>query len=77
MRVLLSFLMVLTTPFCAHAHLGHVGELAGHGHLIGIAAGIAAAALAALIAKAHLSDKEDEDTTEEDEPVSEPDTAGA
>ena len=77
MRVFLSFFMVFVAPVSAHAHLGHVGELAGHGHLIGIAAGVAAAVLAALIAKNHLSDKEDEEATDDGEPETEPETAGA
>jgi|GEM_PF-3539370 len=36
----------------AFAHGGHVGELAGHAHWVGVAATVGAAALAALIAKA-------------------------
>lgn len=40
---------VLTSP--AFAHLGHVSELAGHGHIIAIGAAIAAAILAGLIVK--------------------------
>ena len=36
--------------FPAHAHWGHVGELAGHGHLIAIGAAAAAAAIAAALA---------------------------
>ena len=48
----------------ANAHWGHVGELAGHGHLIGIGALAAAAALAAVLAKPK-SEKIDEEVAEE------------
>ena len=38
----------------AMAHWGHLGELAGHGHLAGLALGAAAAVMAAaLVAKGH------------------------
>ncbi|MEP3265335.1 MAG: DUF6732 family protein [Hyphomicrobiales bacterium] len=40
---------VLASP--AFAHIGHVGEVAGHGHIIVIGATIAAGLLAGLIAK--------------------------
>lgn len=45
----------MTTP--AYAHLGHVGELAGHGHLAGIAALGAAAVIAAALAARKLKQK--------------------
>ncbi|MGI9512690.1 MAG: DUF6732 family protein [Anderseniella sp.] len=41
----------------AYAHLGHMGELAGHGHLAGIAALGAAAAIAAALAARKLKQK--------------------
>ncbi len=44
-------LCCLAAPSTAFAHVGHVGELAGHGHLIGLAGLAAAAAMAALLAK--------------------------
>ena len=40
-------LLLIASP--AHAHLGHVGEVAGHSHWIGVAATGAAAALAIAI----------------------------
>lgn len=43
--LLVSFLLLLTNQ--AMAHGGHVGELAGHSHLVGWAAIIGAAGLAA------------------------------
>lgn len=58
------FLMstVLTTP--AYAHLGHVGELAGHAHWVGLGAVVVAGALAAAIGK--LTDKDQGEETEEE-----------
>lgn len=54
---------VFATP--AFAHLGHVGELAGHAHWVGLGALVVAGALAAAIGK--LTDKSsDEDELEED-----------
>lgn len=40
--------VLLAVPDLAYAHLGHVGELAGHGHLIGLA-GLAAAGAGAVL----------------------------
>ena len=45
----------------AHAHAGHVGELAGHAHWVGLAAVLGAAALAALVAKAGKKKPADEE----------------
>ncbi len=42
----------------ANAHLGHVGEVAGHGHIAGIAALGAAAAIAAVLAARKLRQKQ-------------------
>jgi hypothetical protein len=50
MRALL-FAIPLLVPATAHAHLGHLGELAGHSHWLAIGAGVSAAAIAALLAK--------------------------
>jgi hypothetical protein len=63
----LSFLTLMIFALAsapAHAHWGHVGELAGHGHVIAIGAAAAAAALAAAIA---LTKPEKEDAEEEAE----------
>jgi hypothetical protein len=56
----------------AHAHWGHVGEVAGHGHIIGIGALAAAAALAAALAaargkRAEQAEDDDEETSAEGE----------
>lgn len=62
-------------PNHAFAHVGHIGEVAGHGHLIAIGATVAAAALAALVArgakKRHEEDKSEEADVEADEPSTE------
>ena len=53
----------------AHAHFGHLGELAGHSHWIGLAGLAAAAATAALIARGRrrTEDKEAADAPEDEE----------
>ena len=51
----------LLSAGAAHAHGGHVGELAGHFHWAGIAATLAAAALAALVAGAGKRRKTDQE----------------
>ena len=52
-------------PGLAHAHAGHVGELAGHSHWIAMGALAAAAALAAIVATKprKKNDKEPEGET--------------
>ena len=67
--LLVSF---LATTTCANAHLGHIGEVAGHAHWIGIGAVIVAGALAGLIGKG-LVQSEDE---VEDAPSEEIDAEG-
>lgn len=59
------FLMALVcfVP-AARAHMGHVGELAGHAHWVGVAAVLGAAALAALVAKAGQKAEQDSDDIE-------------
>ena len=58
MRLFAILFTLAATP--AHAHLGHVGELAGHGHWIGLGA-LGAAALAAwLSGKGKRADAEAE-----------------
>lgn len=43
------FFFAFATP--AFAHMGHVGEVAGHSHWVGLAAALGAAAIAALAHK--------------------------
>ncbi len=58
-----AFIMPATS---AHAHWGHVGELAGHGHIVGIAALAGAAALAAALAAARGKRAEENEEEAED-----------
>ncbi len=62
-RIALSGLLTILTPSVALAHVGHVGELAGHTHWVGVAA-LAGSALIAGIA-AWAGRKSDEADTEE------------
>ncbi len=69
MRLLISFfLIILLSSTAARAHLGHMGELAGHSHWIALGAGVVAAALAAVLGKRRLqeTDKQDNSETEEE-----------
>ncbi len=59
--ILLTLLAAPLAPGSAQAHIGHIGELAGHGHLLGIGALAAAAALAAALARARKRDREAEE----------------
>jgi len=61
------FIAVLATP--AHAHLGHLGEVAGHGHWIGLGAIAGAAILAGLLGKGKGKDADAE--PEQNEPEAE------
>ncbi|MEM7463674.1 MAG: DUF6732 family protein [Pseudomonadota bacterium] len=56
----------------AHAHLGHLGEVAGHSHWIGIGAVAAAAAIGVLVARPRKDKPAEEAATDED-PEVEPD----
>lgn len=65
---MLRTLMTLTALFIstpAFAHMGHVGELAGHAHWVGLGAVLVAGALAAAIGKLKDSDVEEEVDEEE------------
>lgn len=48
-RRILILLTTALAPVSAHAHVGHVAEVAGHAHWIGLAAAAGAAGLAALL----------------------------
>jgi hypothetical protein len=56
-------LILCLTPVPAYAHLGHLADVAGHGHWIGLAAGAAAAAAAAWGLRGR---KDEEDDVEEE-----------
>ena len=73
MRTLLSLLLVsfgatAWTTTAANAHAGHLGELAGHAHWLGLGAAAIAAALAAIVA---AQPKHDDDETVEDDETAE------
>ena len=65
--------MVGLSPVAAFAHWGHLGELAGHGHLV--AAGLAAAAAVAAAGLAVIK-PQDAASTSDDAEAEEPNNAG-
>jgi len=68
-RIFLAIAFI-ATPGAALAHVGHVGELAGHDHWIAIAAvGIAAAVWAAGKLKDKAEKAPEEDAAEDAEPA--------
>lgn len=72
-RILLAGLAAVT-PTAALAHAGHLGELAGHSHWIGVAALAGAALVAGVIALKDRKRKQENDTPESD--VEDTETAG-
>ena len=67
MRIILfSIIVYLGGLLPSYAHWGHVGELAGHGHVIAIGALAGAAALAAALRRPKRDDTEPQEETEED-----------
>ena len=58
-RLLPLTCVILCAPLPAVAHIGHVAEVAGHGHLVAIGVVIAAAVLGGLIVKAPKSQEID------------------
>lgn len=64
---------LLLVPGPALAHFGHLGEVAGHGHILGWGALAAAAALAAALARRGKPKKENDES--EPEPAEEAETA--
>lgn len=72
-RILLAGLAAVT-PTAALAHAGHLGELAGHSHWIGVAALAGAALVAGVIALKDRKRKQEDDTPESD--VEDTETAG-
>lgn len=57
--LVLNISILLAATNSAFAHAGHVGELAGHAHWIGVAAVLGAAAIAAVLAKGRKADDEE------------------
>ncbi len=76
LRLIFSFFLILISSVSAHAHLGHLGELAGHSHWIALGAGTVAAAIAAALGKRKM-DKEKEEAIEDADEQPEAETAGA
>ncbi|MCV0425845.1 MAG: hypothetical protein K5905_10250 [Roseibium sp.] len=70
-RTLLAGLSAALLPTSAFAHGGHLGELAGHSHWVGVAALAGAALVAGLVALKGRKTKETDETQdvqgEEDE----------
>ena len=73
-RYLGCMIVAACVPHTAFAHVGHIGELAGHGHLIGLAGLAGAAVMAGLLAKwgkktdasVKANDESDEPQTEDE-----------
>ncbi len=72
----LFLLSALILPSAASAHGGHIGELAGHSHWIGVAALAGAAAIAAVVA-AKSRKKDDKAETSEPDTVAEDEVEAA
>lgn len=49
----------------AHAHWGHVGEVAGHGHWIAVGGLVVAGILAGLLGKKHYDEAKSDDAEQE------------
>lgn len=65
MRIL-SILMTAIFATPAMAHIGHIGEVAGHGHLIGAIAIGLAGALAVLVGPKRGKDEDEEEISDEE-----------
>ena len=67
-RVLVTIAASVTPVVSAKAHIGHVGEVAGHGHLVGIGLVAASAVLAGWLATRengeNSADQDDADEAE-------------
>ena len=60
--------MLIFMTASAQAHVGHLGELAGHSHWLGLGAVVVAGVLAAVVRKASKKQKEeDEEITDGEE----------
>ncbi len=78
LRVLLLSLSTFLVPNFAMAHLGHLGDVAGHSHWIAWGVGLAAAVLAALLGKGKVKEGEaDTQSDADNEEQPEPEHAGA
>ncbi len=66
MKILAFLLSMVATP--AFAHAGHIADVAGHAHWIGLGAALGAAALAGWLG---AKGKRDDDAADDEEPESE------
>ena len=64
MRTALTLSLAITPTF-SHAHIGHIGEIAGHGHWIGLGAIALAGLLGWIGAKSSESEPEEQEPEEE------------
>ena len=63
-RIILTSLVLALAPSTAFAHGGHLGELAGHAHWVGVAALAGAALVAGVVALKDRKKKQAEDAPE-------------
>ena len=75
LRLAITCIPFVLSPTIVHAHLGHIGELAGHGHWIGIGAIAIAAGLAAASAAIGRTGNQEQDAGPESEIEDEGDDA--
>ena len=73
-HLIFAGLTAVLLPTSAHAHAGHIGELAGHAHWVGAAALAGAALIAGVIALKDRKKKQDETGPEAE--AEDADTAG-
>ena len=71
MRLLISFFLILFSGTAAQAHLGHMGELAGHSHWIVLGAGVVAAVLAAALGKRKIREAAKQESSGSEEETEE------
>ena len=68
-RLFFAILFIFCGARLAHAHAGHLGELAGHAHWLGLGAVVVSGTLLALLAKAKSKAESDDDTESEPEDI--------
>ncbi|MEO0329921.1 MAG: DUF6732 family protein [Pseudomonadota bacterium] len=68
MRTLVTLLIFLNSSLTANAHVGHLGELAGHAHWVGAGAVIVAGAIAAWLGTRKKDDQEISEEADDEAP---------
>lgn len=66
-RILISGFMLLAGTMHAHAHGGHMGDLAGHSHWLGWGMVVAAGVIVAVLGIRNKDQQDDEETAVEEE----------